>query len=253
MKITLIGSGNVAWHFGKALSRAGHSIQSIYSRNKDNAQELASLFSGCKVLSTTNFSTIDSDLFIVAVSDNAMEELASKIILPENSIIVHTSGSIPMEVFSRFSNHGVLYALQTFTKDKEMSLSAVPFGIEASDDQTFFTLQSLALSLSNNVQVINSAQRKVLHIAAVFACNFTNYMFSVSETILKKDNLSFLLLESLVKETVQKAFKIGPKRSQTGPAVRGDEKIIHQHLDYLQNEPDLRKIYQLITEAIQKG
>ena len=252
MKITLIGSGNVAWHFGKALSGAGHTIDAVYSRNKDNAQALSTLFPECLVCSTTDFSKSDADLFIVAISDHAIEEVVSEMIIPEKSVIVHTSGSMPIDVLNKYSNRGVLYALQTFTKNKEISLSDVPFGIEASNEQTFFTLQSLGSSLSNNVQRMNSDQRKVMHVAAVFACNFVNYMFSISENILKKENSNFKLLESLVQETVQKAFELGPTMAQTGPARRGDEKIILDHLDYLKNQPDLSTLYKLLSEGIQK-
>jgi predicted short-subunit dehydrogenase-like oxidoreductase (DUF2520 family) len=108
------------------------------------------------------------------------------------------------------------------------------------------------LSLSKKVEPIDSAQRKVIHIAAVFACNFTNHLFSISEGILKKEKMNFALLEPLIKETLQKAFELGPPQAQTGPAIRGDNKIIQQHLDYLQNEPEIQELYRLISEDIMK-
>ena len=252
MKITLIGSGNVAWHFGKAFYNVGHSIQFVYGRNKESSVELASLFNGCHLLSAGEVINSTSDIYIIAVTDSSIQEILSSIDFPKDSIVVHTSGSVSVDVLKGYSNNGVLYALQTFTKNKEIALSDVPFGIEASNESTFNTLKSLASSISNNVSSMNSEQRKVLHIAAVFACNFTNYLFSISEKILKKEHSNFSLLESLVKETVQKAFEIGPKAAQTGPAKRGDRKIMLDHLDYLKNEPDLSTLYTLLSEGIQK-
>jgi predicted short-subunit dehydrogenase-like oxidoreductase (DUF2520 family) len=222
--ITLIGSGNVAWHLGKAFVNAGHRINEVYSRNYSNAKALADLFPGSTILTNTDFSKSNSEVFIIAISDNAIENVVAEITIPQNAIIVHTSGSVAMQVLNKFSHHGVFYALQTFTKGKETNLSEVPFGIEASDDFTFRKLTELALTLSKKVQAISSAQRKIIHIAAVFACNFTNHLFSISETILKKEQLDFVLLESLIKETVAKSIEIGPKKAQTGPAIRGDEK-----------------------------
>ncbi|HWZ21290.1 MAG TPA: DUF2520 domain-containing protein [Cytophagaceae bacterium] len=251
--ITLIGSGNVAWHFGKAFVAAGHRVDAVYSRNHSNAKALADLFFDCRVAYDTDFSKSNSTVFIIAISDSAIEEVVSEIIIPDNAIIAHISGSMSMEVLSKFSHYGVFYGLQTFTKGKELTISEVPFGIEASDEASYSKLEALALSLSKKVQPINSAQRKVIHIAAVFACNFTNHLFSISESILKKEHLDFSLLESLIKETVQKSLEIGPQKAQTGPAIRGDEKIIQQHLDYLSNEPELQELYKLITNQIKKS
>lgn len=250
--ITFIGSGNVAWHFGKAFVAAGHSIDAVYSRQSSNAKALADLFFGCSVAVHTDFSKSNSDIFIIAISDSAIEKVVSEVTIPENAIVAHTSGSVPMKVLNKFPRHGVFYALQTFTKEKELNLSEVPFGIEASDEATYKKLNELALSLSEKVQPINSAQRKIVHIAAVFACNFTNHLFSISESILKKEQLDFSLLQCLIKETVQKSLEIGPRKAQTGPAIRGDEKIIQQHLDYLSNEPEIQELYKLFSDRIGK-
>ena len=250
--ITLIGSGNVAWHLGKATVKAGHRIEAVYSRDPSHAKALADLFPGCLAVTNTDFSKSNSEIFIIAISDNAIENIVAEITIPQNAIVAHTSGSVSMSVLDKFSHHGVFYALQTFTKGKELDLSDTSFGIEASDNSTFQKLTELALTLSKKVQPINSTQRKTIHIAAVFACNFTNHLFSISETILKKEQLDFELLESLIKETVKKSIDIGPRKAQTGPAIRGDEKIIQQHLDYLKNEPELQELYRLFSERIAK-
>jgi predicted short-subunit dehydrogenase-like oxidoreductase (DUF2520 family) len=251
-KITLIGSGNVGWHLGRALMNAGHSIDSVYSHSYSNAKALADLLPGCSVANDTDFSKSNSDVFIVAVRDNALEEIISKINIPAEAVIAHTSGSMPMEVLNKFSHYGVFYALQTFTKGKEINIGEVPFGIEASDESAYQRLEVLALSLSKKVERIDSAQRKVIHIAAVFACNFTNHLFSISKDILEKERMNFELLEPLIKETLQKAFVLSPEMAQTGPAIRREEKIIQQHLDYLQNRPEVQQLYKLISESIMK-
>ena len=252
-QVTLVGSGNVAWHLGKAFVAAGHRIETVYSRQSSNAKALADLFFGCNVAVNTDFSKSKSTLFVIAISDNAIEDIVSEMIVPEHAIVVHTSGSMPMEVLKKFAHYGVFYALQTFTKEKELNLSTVSFGIEASDKITYQTLNEIALSLSKKVQPINSTHRKVIHIAAVFACNFTNHLFSISETILEKEQLDFSLLEPLIKETVQKSIELGPQKAQTGPAVRGDEKIIQQHLDYLKNEPEIQELYRMFSKRIVSG
>ncbi len=249
-EITLIGSGNVAWHIGKALASAGHSINSVYSRNFSNAKLLADWLPNSTAIDHTDFSKSNSELFIIAVSDHALEEVVSKVTIPANAVIAHTSGSMPMEVLNKFPHYGVFYALQTFTKGKEIVMEEVPFGIEASDVSTYHRLETVALSLSKKVEPINSAQRKVLHIAAVFACNFTNHLFSISKAILEKEKMNFSILEPLIKETLQKAFELGPEAAQTGPAIRGDEKIIQQHLDYLKSKPEIQQLYKLISENI---
>lgn len=251
-RITLIGSGNVAWHLGRVFVKAGHTIDVVYSRNFSNAEELAKLFPDCKATNALDFSRSKSELFIVALRDQAIEEVLSSAILPSAAVIAHTSGSVSMEVLRKFPKYGVFYPVQTFTKGKETDLSEIPFGIEASDENTYRILTMLAQSVSKNVLPISSLQRKVLHLAAVFACNFTNHLFSVSHDILNGEKLNFDLLKPLVEETIQKAFEIGPQKAQTGPAIRGDEKIMEQHLDYLQQEPDLQQLYRLISEGIRK-
>lgn len=250
--ITLIGSGNVSWHMGRGLTNVGHKINTVYSRNLSNAKTLADLFPECSSTDQLDFSKSISELFILAVSDDSLEEIVSKIQIPANAVIVHTSGSNPMEVLNKFSHFGVLYPIQTFTKEKEINISEVSFGLEASDNITYEKINSVALSLSKKVQHITSEQRKGIHIAAVFACNFSNHLFSVSESILKKEGLNFSLLESLIKETVTKALEIGPLQAQTGPAIRGDEETITKHLDYLKRDPELQKLYRIFSERIKK-
>jgi predicted short-subunit dehydrogenase-like oxidoreductase (DUF2520 family) len=250
--ITLIGSGNVSWHLGSALTEAGHNIETVYSRNLSNAKTLADLFPGCTFTDQLDFSKNSSELFILAISDSALKEVISKIQIPTNAIIIHTSGTMPMEVLNKFSHYGVLYPIQTFTKGKEIKIAEVPFGLEASDDVTYQKIYEIAFSLSKKGQPISSEQRKVIHIAAVFACNFSNHLFSISESILKKEGLNFSILESLIQETVAKALEISPLKAQTGPAIRGDEETIAKHLNYLKSDSELQELYRIFSERIKK-
>ncbi|HSZ25921.1 MAG TPA: DUF2520 domain-containing protein, partial [Cytophagaceae bacterium] len=199
-----------------------------------------------------DFSDSNSNVFIFAIRDQALEEVIDKTKVPEKAVVIHTSGSMPMEVLKKFQHHGVFYTIQTFTKGKYTNLSEVPIGIEASDDDTNQKLFLLAASISKQAQSINSEQRKVIHLAAIVACNFTNHLYAISEGILKNENLNLTLLKPLMYETLQKSLEIGPQRAQTGPAIRGDEKIIQQHLDYLANEPEIQQLYKLLSEHIKK-
>lgn len=248
--ITLIGSGNVATQLGLGLAKAGHRIDAVYSRTAEHAAALASLLN-CAVAANPDFSKSESELFLVAVNDQSIETLVQSVILPPKAVIAHTSGSVAMQVLQKFFRYGVFYPLQTFTKGKELNFAEIPFGIEASDEETYSKLSSIASTLSPDVQAISSAQRKILHIAAVVACNFTNYLFSVSETILHNENLDFRLMKPLVDETIRKAFAIGPDNAQTGPAYRGDTTIMQQHLDYLQTQPAFQQLYKMLSEGIQ--
>jgi len=250
--ITLIGSGNVAWQLGQALQKAGHRVEAVYSRTLKNAEALANLLPGCIATDKPDFTQSKSSFFLIAVNDQALQSVADQLNLPANSIVAHTSGSMPMTVLERFPKHGVFYPLQTFTKTKQVDLSEVYFGIEASGKEVYEQLFQLAFTLSRKAQSMSSAQRKVIHIAAVFACNFTNHLFLISKQILEKEQLDFELLKPLVKETVEKAFVLGPDQAQTGPAIRGDEKIIQQHLQYLTDKPDLQNLYRLLSENIRK-
>ncbi len=253
MAVTLVGSGNVSWHLEKGLAKAGHRIETVYSRNLSNAKALADLFLECSFTDQLDFSKSSSELFILAVSDKALTEVISKIKIPPNAIILHTSGSTSMEVLNKFPHYGVLYPIQTFTKEKEIIISEVPFGLEASDDLTFQKIHGVAVSLSKNIQAISSEQRKLIHIAAVFACNFSNHLFSISDEILKKEGLNFSILESLIKETVTKGLEIGPAKAQTGPAIRRDEETISKHLDYLKSDPELQELYRIFSERIKNN
>lgn len=245
-RVVILGSGNVATHLAKAIDKS-HDVVQIYSRNMEHADSLAKGLRDCKATTTINNLTTDADIYIVAISDDSIKDVISS--MPQvGGIIAHTSGSVGMETFPQGSASGVFYPLQTFSKDTEVNITEVPFFLEASDPKTMQKLESLASSLSRKVYKADSQQRKALHIAAVFACNFVNHLFDISAEILKEKGYVLDILAPLIEATVAKALEIGPHDAQTGPARRGNTLTINKHLESLDNGK--QKIYNLLTQSI---
>lgn len=260
MKISIIGSGNVGWHLGIALENHHHPVCEVFSRNSDKATRLSSMLYQAKVKTDLDFSESEAELFILAVADDAMSEVCEQLILPENAILAHTSGSKSLEDLQKLMliHHdlpvkcGVFYPLMTFSAGKKLDLKTVPFCIEASDDETEQQLVEIAQELSNTVYLISSDERKVLHVAAVFACNFTNHLLALAKSITDSEDLEFDLLKPIISETFKKALAANdPADVQTGPAIRHDKSIINRHLDYLKEDENLVEIYEVLTESIQ--
>lgn len=258
IKISIIGSGNLATQLGLALYKEGYLISQVYSRNKKNASLLSKKIKAEAITDFKNLSK-NSSIYIIAVKDDSIESVAKQLKflhkspLGKDQIVVHTSGSVSMNVLKKASkNYGVFYPLQTFSKEKQVSFKAIPICIEANSDNTSTTLQYFAKSISNNVQKVNSEQRKKIHVAAVFACNFSNHMYSIAEQLLAKDKLSLDLLKPLIEETANKIKESKPSKVQTGPAIRNDKKTMDAHLKLLKKEKDLQKIYTLLSESIIK-
>lgn len=251
MKISIIGTGNVGWHLAFELEEAGHTMIDIYSRNLQNAKNIASKLYDAKATNNLDFSKSKAEIFIIAVPDDAIANIASEIILPEKAILAHTSGTRNiMELEASNNPKGVFYPLQTFTKYKKVDWSLVPICIEATDKNTDETLTKVAESLSSFVYFLDAIQRKRLHLSAVFACNFTNHLLKIAKEVLSTHDIPFEILKPLIIETVDKALLNGPENSQTGPAIRNDIKTIQTHLDDLTFEPQKQEIYRLITKAI---
>jgi predicted short-subunit dehydrogenase-like oxidoreductase (DUF2520 family) len=249
--IILIGAGNVATQLGLALADAGYKISQVYSKT---ASAAAALSKKLKANPLTDLKKLDQDaaIYIIAVKDDAIEAIAKQLKL-KDKIVVHTSGSVSMEVLKKASkNYGVFYPLQTFTKDKKIDFKAVPICLEGNNKDTSTTLQYFAKSISSNVNLVNSDQRKVIHLAAVFACNFSNHMYAIADDILKKNKLSLDILKPLIEETAQKIRNTSPAKAQTGPAVRGDKKTMEGHLKMLKGDKKLKEIYELVSKHIIK-
>lgn len=251
MRITIIGSGNVAWNLALAFEQSDQNIQCIYSRNLHNAQKLADRLFAAEATDTLDFSDSNAEVFIIALKDELIDFVIQAMQIPGKAIVAHTSGSAGIEILKGVSNpKGVFYPLQTFSKEKPVSFTNVPICIEASDKATEKKLQKLAFSVSEHVCFVDSHDRKNLHLAAVFACNFTNHFLHISKHLLEQEGLDFKILKPLIQETIRKALKHGPENSQTGPAIRNDNQILSEHQAMLNDEPELQKIYELISDEI---
>lgn len=247
----MLGAGNVATHLSKTLIRSGNAVLQVWSSNNQNAIDLA-LAIGAN--SITDFKDIsdDVDLVIIAVNDDAISLVASQIPVSPNRIVAHTSGSTDISLLNKHPKAAVLYPLQTFSKNVDLEFTKVPLCVEGSDDVTEGLILNLANQLSTQVQVVKSKERLKLHIAAVFACNFTNYLYTVSQELLDNSSLSFELIKPLIFETVNKLTTHLPNDVQTGPAKRNDEQIIKKHLDLLSDNPEWQELYRLISQNIVK-
>ncbi len=246
--IVFIGSGNVATHLAKALSGAGHRVMQVYSRSLENAKLLAEKHGAAY---TDNLSEINRDaaLYIFAVKDDALSEIAAQ--MPSTlGAWVHTAGSLPLSVLScREKDYGVFYPLQTFSKGRELDFAEIPIFIEGDNSETVSFLQEIGQSISSKVTVLSSEKRKYLHLAAVFACNFTNHLYAVASEIVESQGMSFDVLHALISETAAKAKVMNPVDAQTGPAVRFDKSVIQNHQQLLPEEKQ-REIYTLLSENI---
>ena len=262
MEISFIGAGNVAWHLAPALENAGHHINEVYSRQLQNARRLVSNLYDARTHSDLNFADSPSKLFILAVPDDALETVCSRLVLPENARLVHTSGSRSLDdlvrwmaVYSDVPVHtGVFYALQTFTRDQPfVTFDEIPICIEATDKSVEDELVNIGQEISDIVYLITSDERQVLHVAAVFACNFTNHLLGIAHDLTVGDGLEFDLLRPLIRETVRKGLAAdNPADVQTGPARRNDLSTIDAHLTLLASQPRIAEIYGVLSASIQR-
>jgi predicted short-subunit dehydrogenase-like oxidoreductase (DUF2520 family) len=248
MEIVIIGTGNTATILGRMLKNAGHRIAQVYGRHAKAASELAYELG----TESTNYWSVvcrTADLYIIAVSDIAIEEVLKEVHLPK-STIVHTAASISKEVLKKSAAHyGVFYPLQTLRKEVAY-LPEVPIIIDASDEETLMELETLAGSLSKTVVEANDDQRVKLHLAAVFCNNFVNHIYTLTENYCKEEGLDFDLLLPLIKETGLRLETLPPSKAQTGPAIRNDVNTIEKHIELLKDHPSLQKMYAFFTESI---
>ncbi len=251
-KIAILGTGNVAWHLARTFENKGHVISHIYNRDINKAEKFALDYFNASTGDSLNLSEVDASLFIMAISDDSIEEVAQQLNLPQNATLVHTSGTIPLNIlgYAQTHNIGVFYPLQTFSKGKNTDFADIPICIEGESEETIELLRSIGNSISHTVHVLNSNQRKVIHLSAVFSCNFTNHMFTISKGILDSNDLEFDLLKPLIVETLNKSFDIGPDNAQTGPAMRGDMETLDKQFESLSNDPNVAEMYRLISQNI---
>lgn len=250
--IAIIGSGNVAWHLSQALENAGHHIHMVYDRKLKHAEALVTKLYNAEATDSLDFSNSHADVFIIAIKDEAIREVADNLVLPSSeAIVAHTSGSISIEALGYTIQHyGCFYPLQSFVKSRQVDFKEIPIFIEASNSTTKNTLTHLAKSITKKVAYFDSKQRKALHVSGVFASNFLNHILTIAKQIAKKHKIDFQLLTPLIVETVNKSFALGPESAQTGPAARGDLEVLEDHLMFLQDDEALQNIYKLLSQHI---
>jgi len=246
--ISFIGAGNVAEALCHGLRQAGQRIISVSSKQGDSAKKLAAETGALWI--RENVIPDNCDIVIIAVPDNAIAEVSKNLAVPENVILAHTAGSMPLESLGRTLRAGVLYPLQTFSRGFSTDLHKVPFFIEATDRQTFKTLKELSLLVGSGAWECNTARRMHLHVAAVFANNFSNFMMTAGELLAFRAGFDPSLLKPLMEETMRKTILMGPSKAQTGPAVRHDIQTINSHLELLSFSPEYKDLYRQISKLI---
>jgi predicted short-subunit dehydrogenase-like oxidoreductase (DUF2520 family) len=245
--LVIIGSGNAATSLGKALSKAGHKVVGVFSPDPGHAGALASLL-GSQVFATLQGLPADADYYLLAVKDSAIEEVSAR--LNVKGVVVHCSGMTAMNVLQKHDRHGVMWPLQSLTRDMIPERNALPLCVEGSDENTARMIAALASSISDKVIPMSSEQRMYAHVAAVFANNFTNHLFDVAGTILNAHDLDFDLLRPIIAETARKVQDALPSAMQTGPAARHDEGTMVRHLGLLKDHPEYARIYEEISSSI---
>lgn len=249
-KIVFIGAGNLATHLAIELKKKQFDIVQIYSRTFESANKLA-LQIKAKASNNIEELILDADIYIFSVKDSILPELIDK--LPKNKgLLLHTAGSMSIDVFKDASSrYGVIYPFQTFSKNRSVDFETVPFFIEGNNQTEENNIKSLVNTLSKRVYHLSSEKRKSVHLSGVFACNFTNYMYTLAENILSKENIPFEVLLPLIDETALKVHTMSTKEAQTGPAVRYDINVIEKHLALIEDS-DIRELYQQISKNIYK-
>lgn len=247
--VVILGAGNVASSLAPAIVEkgAGNVVQ-VFSRDLANAQRLAKNLAGARAVSDTEQIIPDADVYLVTLADDAVIPVLSRI-APNQGLWLHTSGSLEMDVLSGMSaRYGVFYPLQTFSKNKKVDLDKVTLFVEASSPEAEREITEFGSRIFKNIRYADSATRRSMHVAAVFACNFTNYLWTIAYDLLQKKGIPFDVLEPLLRETLDKALKMPPRDGQTGPARRNDRRIIESHASSLP-EPE-QQLYRLLSERI---
>jgi predicted short-subunit dehydrogenase-like oxidoreductase (DUF2520 family) len=247
--ISFAGAGRVASALCMELIAAGHTIDIIVAGSEKSSRSLAGRCNS-KWSTTLDFPE-SSDLIIVSVPDHKLPEVLKGITCGKKTVVVHTAGSIGLNVFpDTLPLTGVLYPLQTFSKERKVSFNGLPFFIESPSEESLSMLENVVASIDGRSFKVDSEHRILLHLAAVFTCNFTNHMLTAGNDIAAKAGFRFDVLMPLLSETIQKAIELGPEKSQTGPALRNDINTIEKHLDLLSFSPEFQSVYREVTRSI---
>lgn len=251
MKVVFIGAGNLATRLSLEMQRTGLTICQVYSHTAAHASELAERL-GCDWTTSPEAIFPEADLYVFSVKDTALQPILSEM-KPNRGLWVHTAGSMPLDIFKGTNErYGVMYPLQTFSKERAVDFRKVPFFLETVSKTDGVFLQEIAGRLSDDVRFLSSEKRRYLHLSAVFACNFVNRMYALAGGMLEKEGIPFEVLLPLIDETAAKVHAMKPGEAQTGPAVRFDENVINNHLTMLK-DPDMQEIYRLVSRNIYKG
>ena len=280
--VVFIGAGNVATHLSQAMLNAGFSIQQIFSRTVDNAKSLADIF-GCTYTTDIKKVMPNANVYIFSLKDDALQDVIAEMSannntascmsadncpanyrgttsdgltnggLANNKLWIHTAGSVDIEIFRGYAErYGVIYPMQTMSKSRETDFSKIPLFVEGCSDSVGNEIYNIASMLSKNVTLMSSEKRKYLHLAAVFAGNFSNHMYSLATQIVEEQGIDRHVLQPLIDETANKLYSMSPEQAQTGPAIRYDRNIIERHLSMLEDE-NLRKLYTMISKSIHEN
>ena len=251
--IVLIGAGNVAHHLGMALKKTNNSIVGVLNRGEQTGERLAFEL-GCPYLTGFNSIPDETDIVIIAVTDDAIEEVASQIFC-RGKIVAHTSGTKTIASLKDSSDRlGVFYPLQTMHRTASVDMQTVPLCIEANTNWGEGVLMELASSISGNVHLVNAEQRKILHLAAVIACNFSNHFYGLANDVLCQNGLDVSMLYPLIQQTALNVKSGDPHEHQTGPAARGDREVMAKHMEVLRSiDPKLAELYEIVSESIQNN
>ncbi|MFD1096059.1 Rossmann-like and DUF2520 domain-containing protein [Salegentibacter chungangensis] len=246
INVILLGAGNVATHLFRAFRECKNvNLIQVYNHKAGKLKDFQR-----EVATTTDLSKLKTaDFYVLALKDDAINEVAEGLHI-ESGVVLHTSGGKDMKLLSRFQEHGVFYPLQTFSKNRNLNFREIPICLEASSPKVLGRVRKLAVNISDNIYEIDSESRRRMHVAAVFANNFTNHLYELSSEICEENGIEFDILKPLIRETASKIESLSPKEAQTGPAIRNDQHTIQTHLDLL-NE-DQQKIYKTLTSSIQK-
>ena len=251
MKVVMIGSGNVATIFSRLIKQSGHNVLQVISKQLPNAKTLATELN-CDF--ADNYAAINAagDIYIVAINDDSLIRLSTEFNVGDK-LVVHTAASVSKNILRNIStNYGVLYPLQSLRKEMPHGIN-IPLLVDGNSAQSIKSIQDFALTISPIVSQADDDKRLKLHVAATIANNFTNHLFSLTETFCKNENIDFRLLLPIINETIFRLNTYSPTYIQTGPAIRSDTSTIDKHLALLANYPKLKNLYQLITESIRSN
>lgn len=258
MRTIIIGAGNLATHLGKALMAAGHEVPQVYSRTMQSAQTLASVL-GAEPVTDIRLVRDDADLYVFSVKDSALEGLVAELFgswhtgVSGDKVFLHTAGSMPMDVFGgKAAHYGVLYPMQTFSRQREVDFGEIPCFVEGNDEYALERIESVARQISRKVYRLPGEDRKYLHLAAVFACNFVNHCYALGERVLGEHGIPFEVMLPLVDETARKVHEMRPVEAQTGPAVRYDANVLGRQAALLDGDPATRQLYEAMSQSIHR-